>query len=140
MTSKHDDLFMEDTDPFWTEPVVTELRGRKSKRDLLPGRFYLCPEAWADEAAKVCGPYLILALRLYRHWRMRERGTNSVAVTAAALGPGASREGRLRMIARLEMAGLLEIVEQAPGKTTRVRIIDPPRGYKPSRSVTVSKS
>ena len=42
----------------------------------------MVPKAWADQAAEVSGLYLILAFRLYRAWRMREPGTDMIAVTA----------------------------------------------------------
>jgi hypothetical protein len=99
----------------------------KPKRERIVGSFYQCSESWADKAAQVTGCYSILALRLYRCWRMRRPGTGAVAVTTNGLaGPGYSRRGKLCVVARLEGAGLIEVVEpSAPGRAARVRVIDP---------------
>jgi hypothetical protein len=126
---KHDDLFTEDDDSIWNEPPAKQKTG-KSKRERMRGDFYLCSKAWADAAAKVAGQYLILALRLYRRWQMREPGTDSIVASAGALGgpgpgSGSSRNGRLRLITRLEAAGLIEVVARAPGRATKVRVVDP---------------
>ena len=90
----------------------------------------MCPKAWADQAAEVSGLYFVLALRLYRRWRMREPGADVIAVTATAMagpgyGRGRGRIGRRRLIARLEEAGLIEVVARAPGRAVRIRVIDP---------------
>jgi hypothetical protein len=123
-----DNLFADDNDPLWSAP--TTKAKPKQRRSRISGPFYTVSEAWADRAAEVCGQYLILALRLYRRWLMRKPGTNSIAVSAAIItgsGPGGSRgrSGRRRLIARLEAAGLIEVVERAPNRAIRIRIIDP---------------
>jgi hypothetical protein len=120
-----DELFTDDADPIWNEPAT---KPKAAKR--VPGDFYLCSKEWADKAAEVSGQYLILALRLYRRWRMREPGTDSIAVTAEALagpgpGNGRGRNGRRRLVARLEKARLIEVMTRAPRRALRVRIIDP---------------
>jgi hypothetical protein len=119
------DLFTDETDPIWDEPAVTRPKAGKPER--VRGDFYLCPKTWADKAAEVAGQYLILALRLYRRWRMRKPGTDVIAVTARALaGSRNSRYARLCVVARLAEAGLIEIVvEGGRGRAPRVRIIDP---------------
>jgi hypothetical protein len=115
-------LFTDDADPFWDEPAP-----KVGKRGRMQGEFYLCSKEWADKAAEVSGQYLILALRLYRRWRMRKPRTGSIPVAAETLaGPRNSRYARLCIVARLEEAGLLEIVEEGGrGRAPRVRIIDP---------------
>jgi hypothetical protein len=123
-----DDLFIDDDDPIWNEPGTKPKIG-KPRRERMRGDFYLCSKTWADKAAEVAGQYLILALRLYRCWQMRKPGTDSIAVAAEALagpGPGGGRErtGRRRLITRLEAAGLIEVVERAPRRAIRIRIID----------------
>jgi hypothetical protein len=98
----------------------------KVKERRVRGDFYMCPKAWADQASEVSGLYLILALRLYRRWRMREPGADVITATAKGMaGPGYSRTGRRRLITRLEEAGLIEVVARAPGRAVRVRVIDP---------------
>ena len=113
-----DNLFTDETDPFWDTP-------KAGKRERMQGEFYLCSKEWADKAAEVSGQYLILALRLYRRWRMRKPGTDSITVAAEALaGSRNSRYARLCIVARLEEAGLLEVVEESrQGRAPRVRII-----------------
>lgn len=120
-----DRLFTEETDPFWNEPEPPT-KPRTGKRERARGDFYLCSKAWADKAAEVAGCYLILAFRLYRRWRLRKPGTDSILVTAEALaGPGHSRRGRWIMVERLEEAGLIEVVEKGRrGRAPRVRVID----------------
>ena len=124
--TKHseDDLFTDDVDPIWDEPASKPKAG-KPKR--MGGDFYLCSTAWGDKAAEVAGQYLILALRLYRRWRMRKPGTDTIAVTARTLaGSRNSRYARLCIVDRLAEAGLIKIVEESRhGRAPRVRIIDP---------------
>jgi hypothetical protein len=118
-----DDLFTDEDDPIWNEPAA---KPKAKKLERIRRDFYLCSTAWADEAAEVAGMYLILAFRLYRRWRMREPGADTIAVTAKAMaGPGYSRTGRRRLIARLEEAGLVEVVARAPGRAAQVRVIEP---------------
>jgi hypothetical protein len=117
-----DNLFTDETDRPWDEPAP-----KAGKRGRMQGEFYLCSEEWADKAAEVGGQYLILALRLYRRWRMRKPGTNSITVTAGALaGPGHSKRGRLIVVQRLQEAGLIEVADEGRrGRAPRVRVIDP---------------
>jgi hypothetical protein len=117
-------VFIDDgTDPF-NDPRWKAAKPAKPKRTA--GLFYHCPEAWADAAALVAGQHLILALRLYRRWRKRKPGTDTIVISAYALdGPGHSRRGRQRVVARLEEAGLIEVVKRGAGQAPRVRVIDP---------------
>src|SRR5262249_8585310 len=112
MLKQHDDLFIDDGSPILNAPPV---KGHRPRRKPVAGDFYLCPRLWLDQAAEASGQYLILAIRLYRRWRMREPGTNWVAASAAALagpgpGGGSGRHGRLRVLDRLEAAGLIKVV------------------------------
>jgi hypothetical protein len=89
----YDELFTDDDDPVWNEPPSepSAPKGKKPRYTRMRGDFYLCPKAWLDSAAEVAGQYLILAVRLYRRWRMRKPGTDSIlasAVTLAGPGPG----------------------------------------------------
>jgi hypothetical protein len=125
---KHDDLFDDDdgNDPLGDAPAAKP-KGKK-QHERIDGPFYMCPEAWADRAAEFAGQYLILALRLYRRWMRRKFGESSIAVSGEALaGPEGKcpRMTRARLVARLERGGLVEVVKQAAGQATRVRIIDP---------------
>jgi hypothetical protein len=98
----------------------------KPKRERIVGPFYQCSEPWADKAAGVAGRYFVLALRLYRCWRVRKLGTDTIAITTSELaGPGYTRDGKQRVVLVLEAAGLIEVVERAPGRAPRVRVIDP---------------
>ena len=120
-----------DVDELFTdEDDLADVPDLKAKERRVRGDFYMVPKAWADQAAEVSGLYLILAFRLYRAWRMREPGTDMIAVTAKAMagpgyGYGRGRIGRRRLIARLEEAGLIEVVARAPGRAVRIRVIDP---------------
>lgn len=101
-------------------------RARRGRRERISGEFYQVPLAWADRAAEAAGGYLILALRIHRAWRMREDGTTAIAVTAKVLGrpsDSSCRDSR-RVIRRLKAAGLIEVVEQNPGRAVRVRVVD----------------
>jgi hypothetical protein len=131
MSTKYDldKLFLDGPDIFDDE-LGAEAKPKKPKRKRTDGPFYHCPEAWADRAAEVCGGYLILALRLHRRWQMRAPGTNSIAVTAYALGgPCHSRRGRQYIVAKLEEAGLIEVVERRAGCAPRVRVIEIPNTW-----------
>lgn len=108
------------------------------KNERLQGDFYLCPVAWADRAAKAVGVYLIMALRLYRRWKMRKKGAKFIIASSEAVsgpGPGSggrsSRNSRLRMLERLAAAKLIEILGRIPNGAYRVRIIE----QKPSHQV-----
>jgi hypothetical protein len=108
-----------------TRSCPTGARGQKRK-ERIEGPFYQLSVPWADRAAIVCGRYHILAIRLYRCWRTRGPGEDTIAVTTDALsGPGYSRDGKHRVVAVLARAGLIEIVEQRPGRAPRVRVMDP---------------
>jgi hypothetical protein len=123
-TSGIDELLSGEPDTFWDAPP---LQSEKSKRKRTEGPFYHCPEAWADTAAGVAGHHLILALRLYRRWRKRPPKADRIAVTAHALGgPWHSRRGRQYVVAKLEEAGLIEVVERKPGCAPKVRVIEIP--------------
>jgi hypothetical protein len=99
---------------------------KKRSRERISGPFYQLSLSWADKAAAVSGRYHILAMRIYRCWRMRPRGATVVAVTTEELsGTGYSRDGTQRVVAILAKAGLIEIVEQRRGCAPRVRVIDP---------------
>jgi hypothetical protein len=109
------------------DPTLVPAKSVKSRkrRERIHSEFYQVSLTWADRAAEVGGCYLILALRIYRAWRMREEGTPTIAVTTGVLaGPGCSLRGNKRIIRRLEMAGLVEVVERKPGCALRVRVID----------------
>jgi hypothetical protein len=115
-----------DIDPL-NDPLWQAAHKGKPKRKRMDGPFYQVPEAWADKAAEVCGHYLILALRIYRWWHTTRHvaGIDTIRVTALALnGPCHSRRGRQIVVARLEEAGLIEVVERAAGKAPRIRVID----------------
>jgi hypothetical protein len=107
-------------------PARRPPRAARPKRERIIGPFYQCSEPWADKAAEATGRYLILALRLYRCWRVRRPGIDIIAITTAELaGPGYTRNGKNRVVLILERAGLIEVVERAPGRAPRVRVIDP---------------
>jgi hypothetical protein len=99
----------------------------RSRSVRVAGEFYLCPIAWADKAmaAVASKKQLILALRLYRCWKLRGPKESIVVSHVALAGPGFLREIKRRTIKNLQAAGLLEIVEQGRrGRSPRVRIID----------------
>jgi hypothetical protein len=122
--NEHDELFEVDDDPLWDAPAVKPKR--KKQRERLRGDFYLCPVAWADRAAEVTGQYLILALRLYRCWQMRKPGANWIFASSATFGmERCSRNSRMRLLTRLEMAGLVKIVGRESGQAYRVQVIEP---------------
>jgi hypothetical protein len=113
------------TDSGTSDPLALKVK-KNNKRERIEGDFYQVSMAWADKASKVTGRYFLLALRVYRHWRVRKRGTDVVAITSEAIaGPGYSRNGKQRVVLMLERAGLIEVVERAPGRAPRVRVIDP---------------
>jgi hypothetical protein len=120
---------IDEPDAFWDAAPLSSKKP-KPKRKRTDGPFYHCPEGWADAAAEVCGSYLILAFRLHRRWQMRPPKADRIAVTAHALGgPGHSRRGRQYVVARLEEAGLIEVVKRGVGRAPKVRVIDLPTSW-----------
>jgi hypothetical protein len=106
------------------KPLKPRRRQRKKHFD---GDFYLCPTEWLDQAAAVLGSaaQLLIALQLYRLWRMRKLGDDTVVASNAALESASfSRHSKRVAIARLQKAGLLEVVGQHNnGWAPRVRIV-----------------
>jgi hypothetical protein len=96
-----------------------------SKKERTKGRYYWCPEPWADAAAEAAGPYTILAFRIYRLWLWRESGATEVAITTASMrGPGNTEIGRRRVVKYLAAAGLIEVLPHQNGCALRVRVIE----------------
>jgi hypothetical protein len=98
-----------------------------AKQKRVVGEFYLCPIGWADRAAAVLTSQsqLIIAFRLYRHWRMRKHEEDVIVASNLALaGSAFSREAKRRTLQRLEAAGLIEIVERHATRAPRIRIIE----------------
>jgi hypothetical protein len=124
MSTDFNKLFMDGPNIFDDE-FEPKSKPKKLKRERVQGEFYLCPKAWADRAAEVCGQYLIFALRLQRRWLMREPGTNSIPVTASVM-EDSQRIKRQRLIAKLQKAGLIVVTKRAPGQAIRIRVIDLP--------------
>jgi hypothetical protein len=124
----NDKLFDDEADPFWDDPTAGAKGKSKSKKqcERIDGRFYQCSEPWCDRAAEACGQYLILALRLYRRWRARAPGADWIFASSATFRTGREgRNGRLCVLTRLEVAGLIEIAGRKNGQAYRVRVIDP---------------
>jgi hypothetical protein len=94
----------------------------------ITSEFYLCPVTWADRAMSSVSSkeQLILALRLYRCWKLREPGGSIIVASNAVLaGPGFRRETKRRTIEKLQAAGLLEVVQRGRrGRSPRVRVIE----------------
>jgi hypothetical protein len=129
MTPERDPFNLDSLRINLADPTLVPAKPAKSrkqgKRERICGEFYQVPLAWADKAAEAAGGYLILALRIHRAWRMREEGTSVIAVTARVLaGPSGNSRGNKRIIRRLEVAGLVEVVERKPGCAVRIRVID----------------
>lgn|SRR5262245_13224443 len=112
-----------DDDPFWTVPTPPPA---PKKRERVRREFLTVSMVWFDAAAAATGGYLVLALRIYRAWRMRPKGATAIAVTTGVLaGAGYSADSKRRVVRRLEIAGLIEVTERRPGQAVRVRVIDP---------------
>jgi hypothetical protein len=125
---KHDEMFTVDDDPMWDDIGVGKLdrKPRKTGKEKIVGPFYQVSVPWLDKAAEVCGPYLILAMRLYLRWRKRKPGSDTIAVSAAALsGTRHSKRGRQEVVRRLEEAGLIKVVKRGERRSPRVKIVDP---------------
>ena len=104
---------------------VEPLRRRRKTR--VAGDFYLCPVNWANRAAVAVtsAKGLLVALRLYRRWRMCKSDDGTIVASNVVLGAGPfTREIKRRVLFRLERGGLLEIVEQKKGRAPRVRILE----------------
>jgi len=114
------------------EQVVTaqgrEIKRKKERKERTRGAFYHVPEQWFEGAAMAVRPssdQLVIAVRLYRRWRLRKRGTDTIIASNVALGgPGFSRNKKQRTINKLAAADLLEVVEHRTGRAPVVRIID----------------
>jgi hypothetical protein len=109
-------------------PPKPETRpGRRARATRTAGAFYHLPEAWFDRAymATTSREQLIIAVRLFRHWRLRAPGKDTIIASNIALkGPGFSRQAKGRALQNLRAAGLLEIVEQRDRASPRIRIIE----------------
>jgi hypothetical protein len=106
---------------FKPEPKPAKLARQKH----VAGDFYLVPTEWADRAAATLSTsaQLLLALRLYRRWRMRRRDETTVAASNAVLGGPMTRWTKYRMLRRLQTAGLLKVVETSRGRAPHVEIV-----------------
>jgi hypothetical protein len=100
---------------------------RKERKERTREAFYLVPESWLEGAAQAVRPssdQLMIAVRLYRRWRLRKRGTDSIVASNVALGgPGFSREKKRRTIKNLAAASLLEVVGHPNGASPTLRIL-----------------
>jgi hypothetical protein len=108
--------------------TVKPLKPRRQQRKKhFAGDFYLCPVEWVGKAAVVLGSavQLLIALQLYRLWRMRKFGEDTIVASNTALeGASFSRHSKRVAIGRLQKAGLLEVVGQHNnGWAPRVRIV-----------------
>jgi hypothetical protein len=106
-----------------TKPKPSTRRSRRR----VAGEFYLCPVGWADRAAAVVTSkeQFVLALRLYRRWLTRRPEASTITASNTALaGVGFSRNTKRRMQQNLQRAGLIEIVEQHPGRAPCLRVIE----------------
>jgi hypothetical protein len=91
------------------------------------GSFYHVPTIWLDRAylAATSKEQIMISVRLFRHWRLRKPGEDTVVASNAALnGPGFSRQAKLRALQNLAAASLLEVVEQRGRRSPRVRIVE----------------
>jgi len=89
--------------------------------------FYYCPTEWADRAAVELrsSGQLIIALRIFRRWRLRKPGDDWIVASNVALdGPGFHREKKRLVISRLRSAGLINVVHSGPGRAVRLRVIE----------------
>ena len=118
-------LRIDPADPTLVPAKTTKRPGREGVSGLVVSSTR-CRWPGPTGPRKSAGGYLILALRIYRAWRMREGGTTTIAVTAKVLGrsSGHSSQDSRRIVCRLEAAGLIEVVERKPGCAVRVRVID----------------
>jgi hypothetical protein len=99
----------------------------RRQRTRVEGEFYLVPRGWADRAAVavISAQQLIMALRLYRRWRTRRQGEETITVSQSAVGgPGFSYQAKRRALGRLASAGLIEVVSGGVGRASRVRVIE----------------
>jgi hypothetical protein len=99
----------------------------RPKRPRIAEDFYLCPVSWADRAVDaVRGKgQLIIALRIYRRWRLRKPEQDTIVASNVALaGPGFAREHKRRAIQGLQAAGLIEVVDHRGGRAPRIRVVE----------------
>jgi hypothetical protein len=68
---------------------------------------------------------LIIALRIYRRWRLRKPEQDAIVASNVALaGPGFAREHKRRAIQGLQAAGLIEVVDRRGGRAPRIRVVE----------------
>jgi hypothetical protein len=80
--------------------LLGQLAGRsaRAKQSRRPAEeFYYCPVAWADRAADVLqsSAQLLMALELYRRWRTRPEGAETIPAGEKALGGPHSNRRRV---------------------------------------------
>jgi hypothetical protein len=102
---------------------------QRTPRERLEERFYMLPEAWFERAHRclTSSAQLAIAVRLYRHWLWRKRGTDEVAASNEALvvsdGGGAIRTKKKTLL-RLAKAALIQILSCSDWAAPRVRVLD----------------
>jgi hypothetical protein len=100
------------------------LKPHRQRKTHVAGAFYLCPVERAAATLSSAG-HLIIALRLYRLWRLRKPGDDTIVASNAALaGSGFTRETKRRALLKLQAAGLLEVVDSHHGRSPRLRIVE----------------
>ena len=98
---------------------------KPARRKHIADDFYLVPAEWAERAAAALSTsaQLLMALRLYRRWRMRRRGETTVSASNAVLGGQRSRRTKYRVLHRLQAAALLKVTRATRGHAPHVEIV-----------------
>jgi DNA-binding transcriptional ArsR family regulator len=92
------------------------------------GPFLLLPWEWYERAVAAARPRsldtLVVGEWIYRQWRMRKRGVDSIKVGNIALGKlGVSPDAKTSALSRLEAAGLIRVQRQ-PRKSPRITVLE----------------
>jgi hypothetical protein len=106
-------------------PAEAIATAKPARRKHIAGDFYMAPAEWTERAAATLttSAQMLVALRLYRRWRMRRGSEAVIAASNAVLGGRMSRWTKYRTLRRLETAGLLKVVKADRGRAPRVEIM-----------------
>jgi hypothetical protein len=124
--------FAPDANPEDLEELIkaSQTKTRRRPAQLLTGKFYLCPNEWADRAAAALTSSLelILAFRLYRCWKLKPEGNTTIVCSNLALGIASGnstkRHSKATMLCKLTRAKLISLEAGGEKQSPRVSVLE----------------
>jgi hypothetical protein len=112
--------------PSPTAALASQKSRRRQPFLLLTGKFYYCPKEWVKQAAAVLhsAKELRIALEIYRLWKIRPTGADTIICSNVALDlswtKSSDRRAKARLLRKLTKAGLVK--REANGTRNAPRI------------------